>query len=191
MKVGKGPHNHDRRLLACKCINNRKRGRSGKGRSWSCIVLETRTVGEVSCMQVIPFLFVLILDGGLFGGRCLTFLSGLIIMVIWQVGWLLRWGKVWRPYSISDHISFLKSAWRHGVIDYNDKARNTPYFAPWHFGDRLGVYRWPQCKYKRGFYKSQSRLSKITAGNRCRNISTMQKVTNRSLIDSNKLGTWS
>ena len=25
---------------------------------------------------------------------------------------------------------FLKSAWRHSVIDYYDKARNTPYFAP-------------------------------------------------------------
>ena len=86
---------------------------------------------------------------------------------------------------------FLKSAWRHGVIDYYDKARSTPYFAPWHFGDRLGVYRWPQCKYRRGFYKSHSRLSKITAGNRCRNIWTMQNMTNRSLIDSNKLGTWS
>ena len=73
---------------------------------------------------------------------------------------------------------FLKSAWRHGVIDYYDKARNTPYFAPWHFGDRLGVYRWPQSKYKRGFYKSHSRLSKITTGNRCRNIWTMQNVTN-------------
>ena len=86
-------------------------------------------------------------------------------------------------------ITFLKSAWRHGIIDYYDKPRNTPYFAPWHFGERLGVYRWPQCKYKRGFYKSHSRLSKIMAGNRCRNIWTMQNVTNRSLIDSNKLGT--
>ena len=88
-------------------------------------------------------------------------------------------------------LRFLKSAWRHGVIDFYDKARNTPYFAPWHFGDRLGVYRWPQCKYKTGFYKSHSRLSKITAGNRCRNIWTMQNVTNRSLRDSNKLRTWS
>ena len=43
---------------------------------------------------------------------------------------------------------FLKSAWRHSVIDYYDKARNTPCFAPWHLGDKLGVYRLPQCNYK-------------------------------------------
>ena len=45
---------------------------------------------------------------------------------------------------------------------------------------------WPQCRYKRRFYKSHSRLSKIMTGNRCRNIRTMQNVTNRNLIDPNK-----
>ena len=83
-----------------------------------------------------------------------------------------------------------KSAWRHSVYYYYDKARNTPYFASWHLGDSLGVYRWPQCRYKRMFYKSHSRLSKITTGNRCRNIRTMQNVTNRNLIDPYKSGTW-
>ena len=57
-------------------------------------------------------------------------------------------------------------------------------------GDSLGVYRWPQCRYKRRFYKSHSRLLKITTGNRCRNIRTMQNVTNRNLIDPYKSGTW-
>ena len=37
--------------------------------------------------------------------------------------------------------------------------------------------------------KSHSRLSKITTGNRCRNIRTMQNVANRNLIDPNKSGT--
>ena len=87
-------------------------------------------------------------------------------------------------------IIFLKSAWRHSVYYYYDKARNTPYFASWHFGDSLGVYRWPQCRYKRRFCKSHSRLSKITTGNRCRNMRTMQNVTNRNLKDRNKSRTW-
>ena len=90
-------------------------------------------------------------------------------------------------YCSCIHV-FLKSAWRHSVYYYYDKARNTPYFASWHSGDSLGVYRWPQCRYKRRFYKSHSRLSKITTGNRCRNIRTMQNVTNRNLIDPNKSG---
>ena len=96
----------------------------------------------------------------------------------------------WRESVILEHWSFLKSAWRHSVYYYYDKARNTPYFPSWHLGDSLGVYRWPQCRYKRRFYKSHSRLSKITTGNRCRNIRTMQNVTNRNLIDPNKSGTW-
>ena len=78
---------------------------------------------------------------------------------------------------VLDENSFLKSAWRHSVYYYYHKARNTQYFASWHLGDGLGVYRWPQCRYKRRFYKSHSRLSKITTGNRCRNIKTMQNVT--------------
>ena len=95
-----------------------------------------------------------------------------------------------RPFTCHMVPWFLKSAWRHNVYDYYDKARNTPYFASWHLGDSLGVYRWPQCRYKRRFYKSHSRLSKNTTGNRCRNIRTMQNVTNRNLIDHNKSGTW-
>ena len=96
-----------------------------------------------------------------------------------------------RSILILSESLFLKSAWRHSVYYYYDKARNTPYFASWHLGDSLGVYRWPQCRYKRRFYKSHSRLSKITTGNtRCRNIRTMQNVTNRNLIDPNKSGTW-
>ena len=87
-----------------------------------------------------------------------------------------------------EHI-FLKSAWRHSVIDYYDKARKTPYFVPWHLGDSLGVYRWPQCNYKNWFYKYHSRLSKIATGNRCRNRWTIQNVTNRNLRDPNKFGT--
>ena len=82
----------------------------------------------------------------------------------------------------------LKSAWLNCVIDYYDKARNTPYFAPWHLGDKLGVYRWPQCNFKKRFYKSHGRLSKSTAGNRCRTRWTMQNVTNRNIRDNNKFG---
>ena len=93
------------------------------------------------------------------------------------------------PDFVIKHI-FLKSAWRHSVYYYYDKARNTPYFASWHLGDSLGVYRWPQCRYKRRFYKSHNRLWKITLGNRCRNIRTMQNVTNKNLIDPNKSRKW-
>ena len=94
------------------------------------------------------------------------------------------------PWFALHDEAFLKSAWRHSVYYYYDKARNTPYFASWHLGDSLGVYRWPQCRYKRRFYKSNSRLSKITTGNRCRNIRTMHNMTKRPLIDPNKSGTW-
>ena len=85
-----------------------------------------------------------------------------------------------RPYCIREKV-FLKSVWHHSVIDYYDKAQNTPYFEPWQLGEKLGVYRWPQCNYKKRFYKSHSRLSKITTGNRCRNRWTMQNLTNRNL----------
>ena len=37
----------------------------------------------------------------------------------------------------------LKSWWVANMShDYHDKARKTPYFASWHLGDSLGVYRW-------------------------------------------------
>ena len=116
-------------------------------------------------------------------------------LLLWK--WWTEFNETWqearsqRPLpSLCFSSRFLKSAWRHSVYDYYDKTRNTPYFASWHLGDSLGVYRWPQCRYKRRFYKSHSRLSKITTGNRCRNIRTMQNVTNRNLIDPNKSGTW-
>ena len=96
------------------------------------------------------------------------------------------------PDQMSDRKWFLKSAWRHSVTYYYDKVRNTLYFVPWHLGDKIGVYHWPQCKHKNRFYKSHSRLSKITTGNRCRNRWTMQNVTNRNyhLRDPHKFGTW-
>ena len=50
--------------FAKRCINNRTMRR---GWCQSCIVWERCTFGEVSCMQVIPFLCVFILDGALFG----------------------------------------------------------------------------------------------------------------------------
>ena len=43
-------------------------------------------------MQVIPFLCVFILDGALFGDDVKKIVSDLIIYIIWQKGWLLRWG---------------------------------------------------------------------------------------------------
>ena len=55
-----GPDNRDWGALAGKCINNRTRGRSRKGRNWSCIVLEGGNFEEISIMQVIPFDCVLI-----------------------------------------------------------------------------------------------------------------------------------
>ena len=63
---------------------------------------------------------------------------------------------------------FLKSAWRHSVIDRYDKARNNPFFVQWHLGDKIGVYCWPQCNYNKRFCKSHDRLSIITTGNRCK-----------------------
>ena len=43
VKVGKCPHNRHSGKLTGKSINYRKRGRSRKGRSWSCTVLEEGT----------------------------------------------------------------------------------------------------------------------------------------------------
>ena len=52
----------------------------------------------------------------------------------------------------------------------------------WHLGDKLGVYRWPQCNYKKRFCKSHSRLSKITSGNRCKGRWTLQNLMNLNLM---------
>ena len=60
----------------------------------------------------------------------------------WRCSMLLNFGK-----ESSESTTFFKSGWRHSVIDLYDKDRNSPYFAPWHLGDKLGVYRWPQCNY--------------------------------------------
>ena len=78
---------------------------------------------------------------------------------------------------------FLKSAWRHSVIGIYDKARNNPYSGPWHLGDKLCVYRWPQCNYNKRFCKSNCRLSKIATGNRCKGRRTSQNLTNLNLRD--------
>ena len=59
------PHNRHWGELAEKSINNRTRGRSQKGRSWSCVVSEGGTFKEVSYMQVIPFHCVFISNGAL------------------------------------------------------------------------------------------------------------------------------
>ena len=66
VKVGKGPHNPNRRLLAGKYAREED---LGMGRSWSCIGLERGTFGEVRCMHVILLLCVFILDGALFGNN--------------------------------------------------------------------------------------------------------------------------
>ena len=73
-------------------------------RGWhqSCIVLERCSFGEVSSMRFILFLCVSSRMERLFGGRCRKFVSGLIIMGIWQVERLLRWGL---GVGSSDHIS--------------------------------------------------------------------------------------
>ena len=42
--------------------------------------------------------------------------------------------KVWNLNKVAE---FLKSVWRHSIIDYYNKASNTPYFAPWQLGDKL------------------------------------------------------
>ena len=62
-----------------------------RGRRQSCIVWERCTFGEVSCMQVIPFLCVFIFDGAFLGtmskNSCPAFLYYM------TEGWrLLRWG---------------------------------------------------------------------------------------------------
>ena len=67
-------------------------GTMRRGRYQSCIVLERCTFGEVSRMQFILFLCVFISDESLIWRRCQKFVSGLIIMGIWQVRRLLRWG---------------------------------------------------------------------------------------------------
>ena len=51
--------------LGCVCIKIARYGTTRKGRCQSCIVWERCTFGEVSCMQVIPFLCVFTLDGAL------------------------------------------------------------------------------------------------------------------------------
>ena len=56
-------------------------------------------------------------------------------------------------HAVDSHVTFLKSAWRHSVIDEYDKAQNNPYFAPSHLGDKLCVYRWPQCNYNKTDYR--------------------------------------
>ena len=62
-------------------------------------------------MQFILFLCVFILDGTLIWGRRQTFVSGLIIMGIWQVGErLLRWGLGVVP-AILNHCNAVK--WVH------------------------------------------------------------------------------
>ena len=62
-----------------------------RGRCQSCIVWERCTFGEVSCMQVIPFLCVFILDGAIFGDGVKKFVSALLYYM--TEGWrLLRWG---------------------------------------------------------------------------------------------------
>ena len=75
------------------------------------------------------------------------------------------------PDQMSGRKWFLKSVWRHSVTDYYNKVRNTPYFVPWHLGDKLGVYPWPQCKHKKRFYKSHSKLSNIVAAFRGMHVS--------------------
>ena len=77
-----GPRNRHWGAFAKRCINNRTR----RGRCQSCIVLERCTFGEVHRMQFILFLCVFISDGALIWRRCQKFVSGLIIMGIWQVG---------------------------------------------------------------------------------------------------------
>ena len=58
---------------------------------------------------------------------------------------------------------------------------------PWHLGERLGVYRWPQCNFNKRFCKCHDRWSKITTGNRCKGRWTLQNLTNLNLLDPNRL----
>ena len=65
-----------------------------------------------------------------------------ISSVPWRISFQRLIGK--SCWTQNETSIFLKSAWRHSVYDYYDKARNTPYSASWHLGDSLGVYRWPE-----------------------------------------------
>ena len=82
------PDNRDWGALAGKYINNHTRGRSRKGRIWSGILLEGGSFGGVSvvCRLVHSSPFLSRME------RYLGTVSVLIIMCIWQVGRILRWG---------------------------------------------------------------------------------------------------
>ena len=86
-----GQDNRDFGALVGKCIHNNTRGRSRKGRIWSCFVLEECTLREVSCTQVIPFHCVFMWNGALFWGRCQKFRVGPNYNG-YMTGRLLRWG---------------------------------------------------------------------------------------------------
>ena len=110
------------------------RGRSRKELNWSCLVLEGGTFGEVNCMQVIPFHCVFKLEWSAICGRCQKFMSGLIIMGIWQVGRLHRWGLgvvpailyhckamlVLRRDKITSSVD--RDLWKYTLVNYTSKT---------------------------------------------------------------------
>ena len=67
LKVGKGPSNRDRRLLAGECINNRTRGRSRKRAELIVYCFKKRHLWESHLHSGYFILCVCILDGALFG----------------------------------------------------------------------------------------------------------------------------
>ena len=90
--------------FAKRCINNRTMRRE----QWqSCIVWERCTFGEVSCMQVIPFLFVFILDGAIFWDDVKNSCPASLYYMTEGLR-LLRWGLEWFQRS---HIIVMPCLW--------------------------------------------------------------------------------
>ena len=78
--------------FAKRCINNRTIRPDAKGAVPIVYCLRKMHLwGLVSCMQVIPFLCVFILDGALFGDDAIKFVSGLNTLYDRRVA-VLRWG---------------------------------------------------------------------------------------------------
>ena len=92
VKVIIGLVNRNLRLLAGKCINDRTRGRSGKGAELIVYCFRKRHLlgSKLHAGYSIPLRFYL--GWSAFWGRCQKFVTCLIYYIIWQKGWLLRWG---------------------------------------------------------------------------------------------------
>ena len=92
MKVIIGLLNRNLRLLVGKCINNRTRGRSGKGAELIVYCFRKRHLwgSKLHAGYSIPLRFYL--GWSAFWGRCQKIRVGPYYIYYMTEGWLLRWG---------------------------------------------------------------------------------------------------